>query len=68
MLPFSLLKHCCVLSNCGFATVFVASKITGLRHLGRIAGEYQHYGSSKNGHSEANHLATVGCQSDVMVR
>jgi hypothetical protein len=63
MLPFPLQKHCRVLANCGFASVFATPKLAGLQHLGRIAAKRQRYGSPKNGHSEANHLAIAGCQS-----
>jgi hypothetical protein len=56
-----------MLANCGFATVFAAPKLAGLRHLMHIARKVQCYGSPKSGLSEANYLATVVCQSEAMV-
>ncbi len=55
-------------ANFGLAAALVASNLAGYQHLGSITGKSQHYGSSRNGLSEANHLATVGCQSEAMVR
>jgi hypothetical protein len=52
-----------MLANCCFATVFIASRLAGLRHLGCSAGERQRYGSPKNGQSEANQVAVAVSQS-----
>jgi hypothetical protein len=54
--PYLLWEHCYALEN-------QPPKLTGLRHLERIAAQGQYYGSPKNGHSEANSLAIAGCQS-----
>jgi hypothetical protein len=67
-LPFPLRNHRCALANYGFATVFAAPKVAGLRQVPRIEAEGQSYGSPKNGQSEANHLAIAGCQSWAMLR
>jgi hypothetical protein len=56
----SLWQHHSVLANCSFAAVFPTPKHTGLRHLGRIAGKKQCYGTPKNGLSEANLLGNCG--------
>jgi hypothetical protein len=57
-----------VLANYGFAAVFAAPKLAGLRHLAHIKAEGQCYSSAKNGCSEANRLAIAGCQSWAMLR
>jgi hypothetical protein len=54
-------------ANYGFAAVFAAPKLAGLRQLARIEAEGQRYGSPKNGSSKANGLAIAGCQSWVML-
>jgi hypothetical protein len=51
-----------MLANCGFAAVFAAPGLAGLRHLGHNTAKGQSNGSPKNGHSEANCLAIAGCQ------
>jgi hypothetical protein len=56
-----------VLANYGFAAVFAAPKVSGLRQVPRIEAKGQSYGSPKNGRSETNHLAIAGCQSWVML-
>jgi hypothetical protein len=56
-----------VLANYGFATVFAAPKHAGLQYLGHIEAKGQHYGSFKNGRSEAKCLAIAGCQSWAML-
>jgi hypothetical protein len=55
-----------VLVNYCFAAVFDTFELVGLWHRELIASKGQHYDSSKNGLSEANHSATVGGQSEVM--
>jgi hypothetical protein len=57
-----------VLANYGFAAVFAALKLAGLRQPPRIEAEGQRYGSPKNGRSKANRLAIVGFQSWAMLR
>jgi hypothetical protein len=57
-----------VLAIYGFAAIFAASKLTGLRQQWRIEAEGQGYGSSKNGRSKANRLVIAGCQSWAMLR
>ncbi len=66
--PLPVRKHQCALANCGFATIIVTSKLAGLQKQGHIAGKRQCFGSLKNGHCEANHLATTGYQGEAMVR
>jgi hypothetical protein len=51
----------------GFAAIFTAPKLAGLRQWG-IEAEGQRYGSPKNGCSKANRLAIAGCQSWAMLR
>ncbi len=41
-----------MLENYGFAAVFAAPTLAGLRHLARIEAEGHRYGSPKNGRSE----------------
>jgi hypothetical protein len=55
--PFSLRKNCCVLANWGFANIF-ATLISLDLATGALAGDWP---------SEANHLASAGCQSKAMV-
>ncbi len=52
-----------MLANCCFATVFIASRLAGLWHLGCSAGEGQRDGSPRNGQSEANQVAVGVSQS-----
>jgi hypothetical protein len=52
-----------VLANYGFAAVFAAPKLAGLRQLVCIEAEGQRYGLSKKGR-----LAIAGCQSWAMLR
>jgi hypothetical protein len=52
-----------LLANCSFAKVFATPKLAEFRHLRRIAGKEQCYGSPKNRLFEENHLAMAGCQS-----
>ncbi len=66
--PFPQRNHRCALANYCFAAVFAAHKLAGLRHLAHIEAEGQRYCSPKNGRSEGNCLAIVGCQSWAMLQ
>ncbi len=67
-LPLPVRKHQRALANCRFASIVVASKLVGLQHLGSFAGEWEFFGSPKNGNSEANHSATTGYQGEATVK
>jgi hypothetical protein len=55
--PFPLQKNCCAVANCGFPQYFPSQKSLDYGSWGNG------YGSLKNGRSDANRLATEGCQS-----
>ncbi len=45
-----------------FAAIFTAPKVSESRYLGHIEVAGQHYGSPKNGLSEAKRVAILDCQ------
>jgi hypothetical protein len=67
MPPFPYRNHRFALAN-GFAAVFAAPKVAGLRQVPRVEAKGQSYGLPKNMRSEANYLAITGCQSWAMLQ